>query len=76
MQRWLPEARVVKAFNTVGNVHFIHPEFPYGPPDMLIAGNDVEAKKTVTSLLKQFGWEVIDIGGIEGARLLEPLCLL
>ena len=43
---------------------------------MFIAGNDVEAKKTVTSLLKQFGWEVIDIGGIARARLLEPLGIL
>jgi predicted dinucleotide-binding enzyme len=76
VQRWLPGARVVKAFNTVGNAHFIHPEFEYGPPDMFICGNDESAKKTVTGILKQFGWSVIDIGGIEGARVLEPLCIL
>lgn len=34
VQRWLPEARVVKAFNTVGNAHMVNPQFPGGPPHM------------------------------------------
>ena len=76
MQRWLPGARVVKAFNTVGNAHMVNPAFPGGPPDMFIAGNDAEAKKVVTGILTAFGWSTIDAGGIEGSRLLEPLCLL
>ena len=53
-----------------------HPDFPGGPPTMFICGND-EAKKMVTeSILAPFGWETIDIGGLEGARLLEPLAML
>ncbi len=76
VQRWLPGARVVKAWNTVGNAHMIHPQFPGGPPDMFICGNDAEAKARVTKILGDFGWPVIDVGGIEGARLLEPLCIL
>jgi len=76
VQRWLPGARVVKTFNTVGYGQFYKPAFPDGPPDMFICGNDAEAKKTVTGILKSFGWPAIDIGGIEGARLLEPLCIL
>jgi predicted dinucleotide-binding enzyme len=76
VQRWLPKARVVKCFNTVGNAHFVQPNFPGGPPDMFIAGNDEAAKATVTALLEDFGWPAIDIGGIEGARLLEPMCIL
>lgn len=76
VQRWLPEAHVVKAFNTVGNAHMVNPSFPGGPPDMFICGNDDAAKKTVSELLTAFGWPSIDIGGIEGARLLEPMCLL
>jgi 8-hydroxy-5-deazaflavin:NADPH oxidoreductase len=76
VQRWLPSARVVKAFNTVGHAHMVNPDFPGGPPDMFICGNDAEAKSTVTGLLSALGWPAIDIGGIEGARLLEPLCIL
>ena len=45
VQRWVPDAHVVKAFNTVGNAYFFQPLFPGGPPDMFIAGNDAEAKK-------------------------------
>ena len=76
VQRWLPQTRVVKAFNIVGSAHMINPSFPAGPPDMFICGNDAEAKATVTRLLTEFGWPVIDIGGIEGSRLLEPLAML
>ena len=47
----------------------IHPDFPGGPPTMFICGNDEDAKKTLTdNILTKFGWETIDIGGIEGAR--------
>ena len=78
IQRLLPEAKVVKAFNIVGNPHMIHPDFPQGgPPTMFICGNDDDAKKMVTdSILTPFGWETIDIGGIEEARLLESLAML
>jgi predicted dinucleotide-binding enzyme len=76
VQRWLPSARVVKAFNIVGFAHMFKPDFPGGPPDMFICGNDDSAKHTVTGILKDFGWPAIDIGGIEGSRVLEPLCIL
>ncbi|MER2600794.1 MAG: NADPH-dependent F420 reductase [Candidatus Competibacter phosphatis] len=76
VQRWLPHSRVVKAFNIVGSPHMFKPEFPGGPPDMFICGDDDPAKATVTDLLKTFGWSVIDIGGIECARYLEPLAMV
>ena len=76
VQRWLPGARVVKAFNTVGNAFMIHPKFPGGPPDMFIGGNDDGAKSLVTQICKEFGWSVIDLGGIETSRYLEPMCLV
>jgi predicted dinucleotide-binding enzyme len=76
VQRWLPEARVVKAFNTVGNPHMIKPDFPGGPPDMFICGNDADAKKLVSQICDHFGWGVIDIGGIEGSRYLEAMCIV
>ena len=43
---------------------------------MFIAGNDAAAKQEVAEILHDFGWSTVDAGGIEGARLLEPLCLL
>jgi len=76
VQRWLPGSHVVKAFNIVGNAHMYKPDFPGGPPTMFLCGNDAEAKRVVTSFLDAFGWEAIDIGGIEGSRLLEPMCIL
>jgi 8-hydroxy-5-deazaflavin:NADPH oxidoreductase len=76
VQRLLPDAHVVKAFNTVGSPHMYRPIFPGGPPDMFYCGNDEAAKKTVAEWLKRFGWNPVDVGGIEGARLLEPMCVL
>ncbi len=76
VQKLLPGAQVVKAFNTVGNALFFRPNLPGGPPDMIIAGNSEEAKKKVGSILKEFGWGVVDIGGIEGSRYLEGMCMV
>ena len=76
VQRWLPDANVVKVYNTVGNSLMVDPVIPGGPPDMFICGNDAGAKQTVTKICADFGWPTFDIGGIEGARLLEPLCIL
>ncbi len=78
IQRLLPEAKFVKAFNTIGNSHFIHPDFSKGgPPTMFINGFDNPSKKFVTdNILGKFGWETIDILGIDGSRLLEPLGFL
>ncbi len=76
VQRLLPDAKVVKAFNIVGNPHMFRPDFPGGPPTMFICGSDERAKKLVTEILDAFGWETVDIGGIEMSRLLEPLAML
>ena len=76
VQKILPRARVVKAFNTVGNPLMFRPELPGGPPDMFIAGNDEDAKRKVTGLLKDFGWGTVhDLGGIEASRYLEAMCI-
>jgi len=76
VQRQLPGAKVVKAFNTVGNASMFRPDLPGGPPDMFIAGDDAEAKKTVGGVVKDFGFNVIDVGGIEASRYLEPMCIV
>jgi predicted dinucleotide-binding enzyme len=74
VQRKLPDARVVKCFNTVSNAVMVHPKFPGGAPEMLICGNDAAAKAETEKILKSFGWPgALDVGGIEGARWLEAL---
>ena len=75
IQRLLPRARVVKAFNTVGNALMVNPRLP-AQPDMFIAGNDEDARKIVTQICKHFGWGVIDCGDITASRYLEPMCLV
>jgi predicted dinucleotide-binding enzyme len=76
LQRLLPKAKVVKAFNIVTSALMFRPELPGGPPDMLIAGDDADAKKAVTKILAEFGWpRTIDVGGIKAARWLEAMCI-
>ena len=76
VQRLLPDAHVVKAFNTVGNALMFKPELPGGPPDMFICGNHDDAKTSVGAILTDFGWGVVDCGGIESSRYLEAMCLV
>jgi predicted dinucleotide-binding enzyme len=76
LQRQAPDVHLVKAFNSVGNARMVDPDFGGVKPTMFICGNDAAAKRTVTGLLDQLGWEVEDMGGAEGARAIEPLCML
>ena len=76
LQRLVPAARFVKAFNSVGSAYMYKPSFPGGVPTMFICGNDPNAKDTVTDILGKFGWEVEDMGQAEAARAIEPLCIL
>jgi predicted dinucleotide-binding enzyme len=76
LQREFPDALFVKAFNSVGNASMVNPQFRGGKPTMFICGNDEGAKKTVIEILDQFGWEVNDMGKVEAARAIEPLCIL
>ncbi|HNN93786.1 MAG TPA: NAD(P)-binding domain-containing protein [Pseudomonadota bacterium] len=76
VQRWAAQAKVVKAWNIVGNPHMFQPSFPGGPPDMFIAGNDADAKVKVSEILAAFGWQVVDLGSIEMSRYLEPLAMV
>src|SRR5262245_28511037 len=76
LQREFPNTRFVKAFNSVGNSHMVNPQFAGGKPTMFICGNDNSAKKTVETILDQFGWETADMGKAEAARAIEPRCML
>jgi 8-hydroxy-5-deazaflavin:NADPH oxidoreductase len=76
LQALLPDARVVKAFNSVGAGQMINPHYEQGVPTMFLCGNDEAAKKVVSDVIRQFGWEPFDCGTIISARALEPLCIL
>lgn len=76
LQKAFPDAHLVKAFNSVGNACMVNPQFKGGKPTMFICGNNEAAKKTVREVLDQFGWETADMGEVEAARAIEPLCIL
>jgi 8-hydroxy-5-deazaflavin:NADPH oxidoreductase len=76
LQRHFAEAHFVKAFNSVGAPRMINPQFAEGKPTMFICGNNEAAKKQVAQINEQFGWETADMGGVEAARAIEPLCML
>lgn len=76
LQKEFSVARFVKAFNSVGHAQMVDPELPGGPPTMFICGNDAQAKKTVATLVGELGWEAADMGMVESARAIEPLCML
>ena len=76
IQKRLPEAKLVKAFNSVGNALMYKPGFRGGPPTMFICGNNEPAKKQVAGILRAFGWETEDMGMVEAARAIAPLCIL
>ena len=71
VQRALPDARVVKAFNTMASAVMTDPVFGEGAATHFIAGNDDDAKSEASALIKEFGWEVEDLGGIDQAFFLE-----
>lgn len=76
IQRWLPKAKVVKAFNTIGNAHMVKPSFPGGDPDFLYAGNDKDAKAVVHGIATDLGWKSFaDLGDITASRALEEMCI-
>jgi len=76
LQRRVPAARLVKAFSCVGNTLMVDPKLPGGPPTMFICGNDGAAKQEVGAILERFGWLTEDLGPVEAARAIEPLCIL
>jgi predicted dinucleotide-binding enzyme len=70
IQRTFPEAKVVKALNTVNAGLMVDPGRLRGDHDVFVSGNDAGAKARVIRLLKEdFGWKsVIDLGDITTAR--------
>ena len=77
VQRTHPDARVVKALNTMNCNVMVKPDLVPGDHDVFICGNDRAAKAEVVTLLESFGWKnVVDVGDISAARGQEMLVIL
>lgn len=78
IQKLVPGAKVVKAFNIYGFENFENSAFPGHSvrPGMMFCGDDAAAKKTVGHLIEQLGWEPVDVGGLVQALHLEHMTLL
>lgn len=76
LQRAMPFARVVKAFNCTSAEVMANPMYDGKPATMLIAGNDDKAKAEVKKLAGQLGWETEDVGNIDMAFYLEAFAMI
>lgn len=76
IQSWVPDAKVVKAFNTVGANIMEKPEIKGYKAMMYFCGDDKAARQTVKQLIADIGFEPVEAGNLSEARLLEPLAML
>ena len=74
IQRTFPEARLVKALNSVSAHLMVDPAALGADHSVFMAGNDAAARKEVEALLRSFGWRhVIDLGDLGACRAMEQL---
>ena len=73
LQKKLPGARVVKAFNTVFAQHMDSGRLGDQPLTAFVAGDDADAKATALELARGIGFDAVDAGPLKNARQLEPL---
>ena len=73
---WCKDAKVVKAFNTIGYPVMAKPVINGEPVVMFYCGDDAEAKKIVGQLALELGFNAMDAGPLTQARVLEPFALL
>jgi len=76
LQEEFSESNFVKAFNSIGSAFMVNPDFGGVKPTMFICGNDEDSKEQVEGILTKFGFETEDMGKMEAARAIEPLCIL
>jgi len=76
LQALAADVHFVKSFSCVGNAFMVNPDFNGVKPTMFICGNDEGAKGEVKAILDQFGFDAADMGRVEAARAIEPLCIL
>lgn len=76
LQAAVPEARVVKAFNTVFASRQADPSVNGVPADGFVAGDDAAAKQLVLELVESLGFRPVDAGPLAAARTLEGMAWL
>jgi len=76
LQKELPKAHFVKAFNSIGSSQMINPDYGAEKPTMFICGDNQQSKDEVAHICNLFGFEPEDMGTAEAARAIEPLCML
>jgi predicted dinucleotide-binding enzyme len=76
MQKWIPEAHVVKVFNIITASYMANPKLSEGTPDMFLCGDNEQAKEWVTKIASDWGWTVHDLGKLDQAYLLEALAMI
>jgi predicted dinucleotide-binding enzyme len=75
LQEHLPQAHVVKAFNHIMSTHLTEHAQPAGTANrraLAIAGDDADAKSTVTALIEELGFDVVDLGPLAESWRIEP----
>jgi len=76
LQRAVPQAHFVKAFNSVGAGLMVRPQVVGGPPSMFVCGDDAAAKAVVAGLCDALGWRAEDVGSSAAGGPVEALCQL
>ena len=75
IQRAVPDAKIVKAFNTIFS-DVLAAKLNAIRPQVFYAGDDAEAKAAVRGVIESLGFEPMDAGPLSNARYLEPLGML
>lgn len=73
---WAPDAKLVKAFNTIGAADFGNAQFGSQRADGFYCGDDGESKRSVRELIEAAGMDPVDVGPLRNARYLEAMAML
>lgn len=73
---WAPQARVVKAFNTIGAANYGNAQFGSQRADGFYCGDDKAAKDIAKQLIEEIDLNPVDVGPLQNARWLESLAML